>query len=145
MIVGAVLGLVGAIIPELIRLYKDHRDRKHEIELLKLQIENAKILAQIRMDEAKALAEIKLDEAVYEYAKPEFTLTGFKFADALQAIAKFLNVIVRPIVTFMAMGLWYYAMTSGYQWSSWESDVLACIIVFWFGNRSLQRALGRTQ
>ncbi|MEM5861283.1 MAG: hypothetical protein QXJ20_02720 [Candidatus Aenigmatarchaeota archaeon] len=145
MLLGAILGLVGSVIPELVKLYKDHQDRKHELEMLKLQIENAKALAQIRIEEAKALAQIKLDEAVYEYAKPEITLTGFKLADVLQAIGKFLNLIVRPIITFTAMGLWLYAMSTDYKLSSWEADAITCIIVFWFGNRSFQRALGRIQ
>ncbi|MEM1672466.1 MAG: hypothetical protein QXT86_10505 [Archaeoglobaceae archaeon] len=143
MIIGAVLGLVGSIVPELFKLYKDRQDKKHELELLKLQIENAKALAQIKLEEARTLAQIELDKTVYDYAKPDLQVTGFYLADVLQAIGKFINVIVRPTITFVAMGLWLYAMATGYQMSEWEANAITCIIVFWFGNRSFQRAFGR--
>lgn len=143
MVLGAILGLVGAVIPELVRLYKDYSDKKHEIAMMKLQIENAEKMALLRVEEAKALAQMEIDQSIYEFAKPEIKVTGYWLADLLQALGNFLNMIVRPIITFSAMGLWLYGMYEGYTFTDWQSEAISCIIVFWFGNRSFQRALGR--
>ena len=143
MVIGALLGLVGSLIPELVKVYKDWSDKKHELDMLKLQIEYADKMAEIRIREAEALARIELDKAVYDYAKPDIKPTGFLLADTLQAIGSFLNMIVRPVITATAMGLWLYGLGTGYQFSEWEQEAINCIIVFWFGNRSFQRALGR--
>jgi hypothetical protein len=143
MVVGALLGLVGSLIPELVKVYKDWSDKKHELDMMQMQIEYADKMAEIRIKEAEALARIELDKAVYDYAKPDIKPTGFFLADVLQAIGSFLNMIVRPIITAMAMGLWLYGLSTGYQFSDWEQEAINCIIVFWFGNRSFQRALGR--
>ena len=143
MVIGALLGLVGSLIPELVKVYKDWSDKKHELEMMRMQIEYADKMAEIRIREAEALARIELDKAVYDYAKPDIKPTGFFLADVLQAIGSFLNMIVRPVITSIAMGLWLYGMSTGYQFSDWEQEAINCIIVFWFGNRSFQRALGR--
>ncbi len=143
MVIGALLGLVGSLIPELVKVYKDWSDKKHELEMMRMQIEYADKMAEIRIREAEALARIELDKAVYDYAKPDIKPTGFFLVDVLQAIGSFLNMIVRPVITSIAMGLWLYGMSTGYQFSDWEQEAINCIIVFWFGNRSFQRALGR--
>ncbi len=144
MIIGAVLGLIGSLIPELVKVYKDWSDKKHELEMMQMQIEYAEKMAEIRIKEAEAMARIELDKAVYEYAKPDIKPTGFFLADTLQAIGSFLNMIIRPLITATAMGLWLYGMNTGYHFNDWEQEAITCIIVFWFGNRSFQRALGRT-
>ncbi len=143
MVIGALLGLVGSLIPELVKVYKDWSDKKHELEMMRMQIEYADKMAEIRIKEAEVLAKIELDKAVYDYAKPDIKPTGFFLADVLQAVGSFLNMIIRPVITATAMGLWLYSLSTGYHFSDWEQEAINCIIVFWFGNRSFQRALGR--
>lgn len=143
MVVGALLGLVGSIVPEVFKLFKDYSDKKHEIQMLEMQLKYAKEMSEIRIEEARALAGIELDKAVYEYAKPDIKPTGFLLADVLQALGSFLNTIVRPVITFLAMGLWIYGMSKGYNFNDWEQEAITCILVFWFGNRSFQRAFNR--
>jgi hypothetical protein len=111
--------------------------------MLELQMQYAEKMAEIRIREAEALAQIELDKSVYEFAKPKVKPTGFLLADTLQAVGSFLNMIVRPIITITAMGLWLYGIYTGYRFSPWEEEAITSIIVFWFGNRSFQRALGR--
>ncbi|MGC8979171.1 glycoside hydrolase family protein [Caldisericum sp.] len=40
MVIGALLGLVGSLIPELVKAYKDWSDKKHELKMLELQIQD---------------------------------------------------------------------------------------------------------
>lgn len=142
-IIGAILGFIGSVIPELLKLYKDYSDKKHEKEMYQLQLQYLEKEYELRIKEAEVLAQIEMDKAIYEYAKPEIKPTGFRLADTLQVIGSFLNTIVRPVITFAVFGLWLYGMATDYHFSQWESNAISCILVFWFGNRSFQRAMGR--
>lgn len=143
MIIGALFGLLGSVLPELIKLYKDKQDRNFEMDMLRLQIQYKKELAQLRIDEVRALADIEVDKQVYEFAKPEIKPTGFYTVDLLQGIGTFLNTLIRPVITLSAMGLWLYGLAIGHSFSNWEQEVLTCIFVFWFGNRAFIRSKGR--
>lgn len=143
MLIGAIIGLIGSIIPEVLKIYDKKQDQKHEIEMLRLQIEQAEKMTELRIREAEAQAQIALDKITYEYANPEVKPTGYKIADLLQAIGLFLNTIVRPVITLVAMGLWLYGMAYQYQFTDWQQEAITCIITFWFGNRTFQRAFGR--
>lgn len=143
MILGALLGLAGSIIPELIKLYKDKQDKKHELEMLKLQLEKEKVITELRVQEAIITSQIELDKEVYRFARPEIQPTGFRLADTLQAIGFFLNTIVRPLITGLAVTIWLgYRMKMG-GWSSIDTEIVWCIITFWFGGRAFMRTFRR--
>lgn len=140
MILGALLGLAGSIIPELLKLYKDKQDKKHELEMLKLQLEKEKVITELRVQESVATAQIELDKEVYRFARPDITPTGFRFADTLQALGSFLNTLVRPLITSIAVFIWLtYRLKHG-DWSPIDTEIIWCIITFWFGGRAFLRA-----
>jgi len=61
MVLGAVIGLLGSLMPEAIKLFKDWRDKKHEIEMFKLQMEYQKQMTELRIQEARAINQQEID------------------------------------------------------------------------------------
>ncbi len=146
MLLGAILGLAGSFLPELLKFVKEERERKYEIEMFKLELEKAEILNRIELEKAKTLAQIELDKAIYDFAKPEITPTGFRLADTLQAIAFFANTMIRPIITVFAFFLLLFpdvlSHIKQYPYlADIYPDLLSGIVFFWFGNRSMQKAM----
>lgn len=156
MLAGAVLGLIGSIIPELFKIWKDRSDKKHEIEMLKLQIEQAEKLAEIRVREAQALATLELDQKAYDFTGAiDYKLTGKSWIDFLGVLGNFLIQITRPLLTFAICGGWLLLKLAMWKkaggtldaipvvWTEMDNKFVAAVIFFWFGGRSFSRAFGR--
>jgi len=155
MILGAIVGLLGSFLPKAIELYKDRQDKKHELELLKLQMEQAEKMTQLHIEEAKAMAWLEADKQAYMIGKPEFQPTGKTWLDAIQILSVVYNSTVRPTITYLLIGFYIivkYAMiisliNSGTTWveavkvvySSEDSEFVSAVVAFWFGSRALFR------
>lgn len=163
MMFGAILGLIGSALPELIKIYKSKQDHKHELEMLEMQLKYQKEMAEMRIAEAQAMASIELDKAMYEFAKPspvpELKHTGSKLIDIPQIIGYILTVLanvytmtVRPTLTYLVIACWLlvkYAMWKSLGgeltqlpqiWSDIDNEFVSCVVVFWFGQRAFFRA-----
>ena len=155
MIIGGLIGLLGSFIPEAIKMVKDWQDRKHELKMVELQMKYAEQLSKLKVQEAQALAEIEADVKAYEYTgTQEIKPTGWRLADFLQVLGNFLNQSVRPILTYFICGGWMMVKFSMFQkaggdftqvWTETDSNFVAMIISFWFGNRALLRTMGRVK
>lgn len=155
MILGALIGFVGSIIPEVFKLYRDHRDKKHEKEMLELQMRYQREMIEARIEEARALATLELDKAIYSYAEPEVKLTGYKWADMLQVVGAFYNTTVRPTLTYLVIACWLMIKYAGWQilggsmavlptiWTEADNEFVAAVVMFWFGGRAFQRTFRR--
>jgi hypothetical protein len=155
-IIGALLGIGGRLVPEVVKYFQDKRDKAHEIDLLRLQIDSADKLTHLRMEESRQAEEYKLDgkglDTLLEAVKGQFAnATG---------IAATLSACVRPIVTYWYM-LLYSVVKIAIVWSNydfgtpaaiavaqaWTNDDIAlfsAIMNFWFLDRVLaKRAVGR--
>lgn len=155
MIIGAVLGLLGAIIPEGIKLYKEYRDQKHEKEMLALQMKYQREIAEARIQEARTLAALELDKETYHFAEPELKPTGKTALDALQVLANFYNTTVRPTLTYIVIACWIMVKYAMWQlgggslsvlpkiWTDSDNEFVAAVVMFWFGGRAFSRTFGR--
>lgn len=156
MILGAVLGLLGSIIPEGIKLYKEHRDKKHEKEMLELQMKYQRELIEMRIQEARAIATLELDKEIYRFAEPEIKPTGYKWADMLQVVGNFYNTTVRPTLTYIVITCWLMVKYAVWQlaggslsaipqiWTEADNEFVAAVVMFWFGGRAFSRTFRRT-
>lgn len=155
MIFGAVLGLLGSIIPEGIKLYKEYRDQKHEKEMFELQMKYQREMIEARIQEARALATLELDKEVYRFAEPEIKPTGKWFLDALQVIASFYNSTVRPTLTYMVVVCWLMVKFAMWKlaggslavlpqiWTDFDNEFVSAVVMFWFGGRAFSKTFGR--
>lgn len=145
-------GILAPLIGEGMKIFKDWQDKKHELEIFKLQLERDKLGHTYRMEEIETEGDIKTTEAIYEQAKVSYI--GWKWVDAIVSIA---NQLVRPTITYwlvtlysaVKVSVYYSALKVGIEWNHalsiiWtESDMaLLCTVVgFWFSQRYLLKMI----
>src|SRR5574343_265914 len=95
-LIGSALGFIGGFIPEILKFFKQKQENKHEINILKLQMQAQSQLHTERLEEINAEADISESRALYESAKIE--KTGVGWADAVLGLY---NGTVRPTITYL--------------------------------------------
>jgi hypothetical protein len=154
-IIGTLLGLLGSLLPEVLKFFNNKEDHKHEVDMAKLQMEAAKQAGEIKLEEINATADIEEAKAIY--ANAEQKITGVRWIDG--AIALY-SSSVRPTITYAFFALYgfvkfsmvYSAISMGTPWQTvglmiWTSEdfaVFSTIMAFWFGGRFLKSALARS-
>lgn len=155
-ILSALLGIAGAALPEIIGIFKDRQDKKHEVQLLQMQMEHAKQGHQQKLAEIELQADIADSKAVGNRVKQ--SLVGITWIDALSGS-------VRPIVTYLFFGMYCIVKVAQYKlliapglpwqegvthaqaliaiWTPDDMALFAAILTFWFGNRTFHKMRGR--
>lgn len=110
-LLGSALGFIGGFIPEILKYFKSKQDNKHELDILKLQMQAQAQLHTERLEEINAEADISESKALYESARIE--KSGVKWADA---ILNLYNGSVRPTITYLFTGL-YCTVKLAQVWS----------------------------
>jgi hypothetical protein len=133
-LVGSLAGFLSSILPVIFNLVKDKSDKKHEIEVIKLQIEASKANLPTRLEEVQIHAENMDNRFIYRHAKP----IGISWVDALSAT-------VRPVITYSLFLLYigikviiFYDYQVGIGmpiWTDDDSTLLCAVLGFWFGSR----------
>jgi hypothetical protein len=134
-ILSAVLGFFGSMLPDVLALFRDNADRKHERHILELQLKQQELGRSERLEEVRLQA-----DAVERVALYRTYHTGIAWVDAL-------NGTVRPVLAYAFFLL--YALVKfmtwvdgGYVlWTDEDHAVFAGIISFYFG----QRAFGKVR
>lgn len=145
--------------PEMFRLFRDGRDRAHEITLLKLQMDyDREKLATAHRDAHLAqtvrLQEIALGErqALNAGAGTREGQSGILWVDALAGS-------VRPVITYCFFGVYLLVKLCQFRllldpalpwqasisltqalvsvWTEEDMGIFAAVIAFWFGSRAL--------
>jgi hypothetical protein len=147
-LLGTLLGFFSSSIPELIKLFKDKSDKKHELAILDRQMDLQKAGLSNRLEEININADIAETIALHT---PQI-VTGVAWADALSAS-------VRPFITYMFMAAYLVVKVGQYQilentgdftvgnfsslisllWSQEDEAIFATILGFWFGGRVLEK------
>jgi hypothetical protein len=144
-LLGSLLGFLGSAFPQILKLFQEAHDRRHELAILNLQMEQQRQGHQQRLEEIKSDGEIKQSVALYQHDSQP---AGYKWVEALRAS-------VRPILTYAFFLLFaavkiagLYAMV-GFDGMSlavalpliWDAEtqaLFAAIMTFWFGQRALR-------
>jgi hypothetical protein len=157
MIIGAVIGLLGSIIPEAVKLFKTRQDNKHEKEMLELQMQYQREMADIRIQEARALATLEIDKQTYSFANTEIKPTGSLWIDMFQVVGSFYNQTVRPTLTYLVIMCWLMVKYALWQtaggtlgaltqiWTSADDEFVSAVVMFWFGGRAFSRTFNRVK
>lgn len=139
-IMAALGGLLGAL-PEVLKYFKAKQDQKHEIEVMKLQMEHTKLLGNQRLDEIQIERDISEAEAAYRFAAPARS-SGLRLFDG---IVYFFNGMVRPMVTYWVFAA-YVCNKYGFvatSWNEFDQGLLSGVASFWFTNRAMRYAAGQ--
>lgn len=137
----AILGGLLGLAPELIKYFKARADQKHELEVMKLQIEHTRLLGSQRLEEIQVQRDISEAEAAYRFAAPP-RASGVRLFDA---IVYFFNGLVRPLITYWVFAA-YVCNKYGWAttvWTEFDQGLLAGVASFWFTNRAMRYATGQ--
>ena len=141
-LLATLLGFISSMFPDLLKLWKDGADRKHELEILKLQIEQQKQGHVNRLEEIQVAADSMEARALYKTYN-----VGIKWVDAL-------NGTVRPTLAYAFFLLYTavkYAQISmlldsvnvlevfPMVWTEEDSTIFAGIVSFYFGARACSK------
>lgn len=138
------LGFFTSLMPEVVSMFKAKQDNAHELAVLELQMKAAAQGHSAKLEEIGANADIVETQEIYK----TYT-TGITWVDAL-------NGSVRPVISygffllysFMKVIQLKYADTSlpwtiEALWTQNDWAVFGAIVGFYFGQRGLNKALGR--
>ena len=133
-LLGSLLGFLSAAFPDFLKLFRDSQDRKHELTILEMQLEQQKLGASQRLEEIQTNADTA--EALELYKTYS---TGIHWVDAL-------NGTVRPVIAYSFFALYAVVKIMQYSanlpWLLWTEDdqaIFAGIISFYFGQRAMSK------
>lgn len=144
-LLGALVGFISAAFPDFLKLFRDHQDRKHELTILRMQMEQQAQGHQQRLEEIHVQADIAESRALYKTF-----YSGIKWVDAL-------NGTVRPVLAYAFFLLYFtvkcmqFSMVELYNplpwqvamlWSIEDQAIFAGIISFYFGQRAMSKVRG---
>lgn len=133
-LLGSLLGFISAAFPDLLKIWRDTADRKHELAILQMQMEQQRQGHTNRLEEINVQADIAESRALYKTYH-----SGIKWVDAL-------NGTVRPIIAYSFFIL--YAVVKAMQfsadlpwllWTAEDQAIFAGIISFYFGQRAMSK------
>jgi hypothetical protein len=162
-LLSALLGFVSSAVPDVFKLFRDAKDRAHELAILKLQMEydreklalatNENALArqqQLQAIEVEAMGQ----EQVALNARIKDSLTGIHWVDALSGS-------VRPVLTYAFFGLYVLVKAAQFHlllqpelpwqndmsiaqalvslWTQEDVAIFSAIMAFWFGQRAMMK------
>ena len=141
-LLGSLIGFISAAFPDLLKIWRDAADRKHELTILRMQMEQAAQGHQQRLEEINTQADIAESRALYKTY-----YSGIRWVDAL-------NGTVRPVLAYAFFLLYFtikcmqFAMVDLGNPLPWQMDMLwsvedqaifAGIISFYFGQRAMSK------
>lgn len=158
-----IFGAVARLIPEAFKLYDKQMERKHEREMLDLQMKADKLRAELEIaklekesEMKQQLAEIQAMIAATQAQATTFQRTGNKWLDAMLVLAETASSFVRPVLTYwFAIGVygtykaavfytmldiggnWKDAVTTAY--TPQDLSIVLSIIGFWFVDRAIRK------
>jgi hypothetical protein len=145
-LLGSLLGFISSTFPDLLKLWQDKQDRKHELQILDRQMEQMRLGHNQRLDEIAINADVSQSLALYKHDSQP---SGVTWVDGLRAS-------VRPIITYGFFILFAWVKLSAVVllmnqdglsinealiqiWDAETQALFAGILSFWFGSRSLAK------
>lgn len=142
---GALLGFLGSLAPEGLKLVQDKRDKEHELAMMQLQIQAQKDGVVAKIEEVQTSAFAQEMVAIQESYQKELQYSG-KFAASVRPTITYLLTIM---YLFQKSCVLYVLINSPFPWqhaSSWveaalltwtafDELLLSSVVGFWFGGR----------
>ncbi len=133
-LLGSLLGFFSAAFPDILKLWRDAADRKHELAILQMQMEQQRQGHVNRLEEITAQADISESRALYKTYN-----TGIRWVDAL-------NGTVRPVIAYSFFILYasvkimhFHTDLPWLLWTEEDQAIFAGIISFYFGQRAMSK------
>ncbi|MAR56412.1 MAG: hypothetical protein CMM93_04440 [Rickettsiales bacterium] len=142
-LLSTLIGFLSSLLPDAVKLYRDHQDRAHELQILHLQLQQQREGNAQRLDEIHQQTSFAEAQALYQTWKSDI-----RWVDAL-------NGTVRPVLAYAFFGMYLLIKCLQYSlietqalpwafdrlWGEEDQAIFAGIIAFYFG----QRAMGKVR
>jgi hypothetical protein len=141
------LGIVGGLLPSIVRIFELKQERSYEIELTKIRLDAAERAASLQYNIEMVKADAVERQSLLDHDK---SIDGGKFINALRAS-------VRPVITYtfffvflaVKVSAAYVMINTGQSvpqmlQAVWDPDTMALfstIIAFWFGSRVMEKQM----
>lgn len=136
-------GFISSCLPSILKLWQDKIDKKHEYDIMELQIQASKELQEYKLQEVGM--NIDLEGLKARYAT---FYSDNKFTNAL-------NALVRPVfafaflVLYIIVNLIYYhqlkdlppALFADLMWTEVDETIMGAVIGFYFGGRANEKMM----
>jgi hypothetical protein len=138
-------GILGSLLPSVVRIFERKQEIKYEIELTKIKLDAAKQQADLNFNIEMVKNDAVSRQSALDHDK---SLDGGKFINALRAS-------IRPVITYSFFFLFCavkiaaaYTMISTGQsvpemlnavWDIETMSLFSTIIAFWFGSRVIEK------
>ncbi len=143
-LLGSLLGFATSAIPDIMSLFRERADRKHELAVLDRQMEQMRLGHSQRLEEIEVNADIAESNALYQHDA------------ALGGSSRWVRASVRPLITYAFFILFAAVKGSGLYlliaveglliaealpriWDAETQALFAAVMSFWFGNRTLSK------
>lgn len=158
-LLSALLGFIGSAFPDFIKLFRDGKDRAHELAMLKLQMEYDREKLAVQAESARADYAYKLQEIAVAERQALNHGAGTAEGNIGVAWVDALSGTVRPVVTYCFFLVyftvklcqfhllldpampWQQSMSAAQAivslWTEDDMGIFAAVIAFWFGSRAL--------
>lgn len=139
------LGIVGSLLPSIVRIFERKQEIKYELELSKIKIDAAERQADLTYNIEMVKGDAQSRQSALDHDK---SLDGGIFINALRAS-------VRPVVTYVffitflavKISAAYVMLSTGQSVPEmlkavWDVETMALfstIIAFWFGSRTIEK------
>ena len=138
-------GIVGSLLPSIVRIFERKQEIKYEIELTKVKLEAAERQADLDFNIEMVKADSNLRQSALDHDK---SIDGGKYINALRAS-------IRPVITYTFFFLFvavkvaaaYVMLSTGQSvpemlkavWDVETMSLFSTIIAFWFGSRVMEK------
>ena len=138
-------GILGSLLPSIVRIFERKQEIKYELELTKIKIDAAERQADLNFNVEVVKADAQSRQSALDHDK---SLDGGIFINALRAS-------VRPVVTYVffitflavKVSAAYVMLSTGQSVPAmldavWDVETMALfstIIAFWFGSRTIEK------
>ena len=157
-LISSLLSFFSGGLPNILNFFQDRSDKKHEIDMAKLQTERELQMAERGYIAQAKVEEIKLEQTQVEaQAQERNALYQHDIEISKGASTWVINVrsLVRPVITYGLFGLlvfveifgFYYAIHTGEDfqvamnllWDDVTQIIWASVVSFWFGTQAFKK------
>lgn len=147
-LLAAIIGFFSSIIPEFLKIFKDHKDKKHELDLFDRQIKISRSSQNDRLQEID-------QHNKYSQNIAEMTALYSTYNSGISWVDGF-NATVRPMLAYSFFFLYAFIKFKQYQalhsiseleynlemlWNLEDQAIFTSIISFYFGQRTFRKIL----
>jgi hypothetical protein len=138
-------GIIGSLLPSIVRIFERKQEIKYEIELTKIKLDAAERQADLNFNIEMVKADSNLRQSALDHDK---SIDGGKYINALRAS-------IRPVITYTFFFLFvavkvaaaYVMLSTGQSvpemlkavWDVETMSLFSTIIAFWFGSRVIEK------